>query len=71
MDNQEKLIERLATFGYTAVEFLPGEDGLLMLHVNGAFICNAEYALSLDDKALQSLIAETLAVKEAENASSN
>lgn len=61
---QEKaLAEKLKRLEYPTFEVLPGEDDILMLHIQDHLICGAGYALSLSDEQLKALIDETVEVK--------
>ncbi len=58
---QEKaLTDKLAGLGYPGFETLPGEDSILMLHIQGLLICGVLYALSMPDEQLKALIGETI-----------
>lgn len=58
---QEKaLAEKLTGLGYPDFETQPGEDEVLMFHVQGHFIGGALYALSMPDEQLKALIDETV-----------
>lgn len=57
-----ELREKLTTIGYPDFEIQPGQEEVLMLHVQGRFICSMEYALSMSSEQLQALIAETVAI---------
>lgn len=60
-EQEQALTEKLTRIDCSAFEVLPGEDEILMLHVNGHFIGGALYALELPDEALKALIDETVA----------
>jgi hypothetical protein len=64
-EEKQALTEKLNHIGYSTFETLPGEDDVLMLHVNGSFIGGALYALSLPGEQLKALIDETVAGGEA------
>mgnify|MGYP001582815557 CR=1 FL=1 len=58
---QEKaLTDKLTGLGYPDFQSLPGEDGILMLHINDQLICGVLYALSMPDEQLKALINETV-----------
>jgi hypothetical protein len=59
---QDPLAEKLKRLGYPSFEVMPGEEDVLMLHVEGHLIGGAGYALALSDDALKALIDETLEV---------
>lgn len=61
-EQNKALTEKLTRIGYSAFEVLPGEDAILMLHINGLFIGGALYALDLPDEQLKALIDETVQV---------
>ena len=56
------LTEKLKRLDYTDFETKPGQEDVLMLHVQGRYICGVEYALSMPSEQLKALIAETLEV---------
>lgn len=60
-EQEQALIEKMATLGYPDFEVMPGEDEILMLHTKGRLICGALYALSMDDGRLKALLDETVA----------
>lgn len=59
-EQEQQLTERLTQLGYPAFEVLPGEDDVLMLHIQDHLICGVLYALSLEDEQLKALIDETV-----------
>jgi hypothetical protein len=62
---QEKaLAEKMKGLGYVgkSVEMKPGEEDVLMLHVQDCLICGVAYALEMPDDALKALIDETVQV---------
>jgi hypothetical protein len=61
-EQEQALTEKLARLGYPDFEVLPGEDEVLMLHIQDRLICGVLHALSLPDEALKSLIDETVQV---------
>lgn len=61
-EQEQLLTEKLASLGYPTFEVLPGEDQILMLHIDGRLICGALYALEMSDEQLKTLIDETLQV---------
>ena len=62
-EQEQQLTEKLTQFGYPTFEVLPGEDQILMLHIDGRLIGSVDYALSLSDDALKTLISETVEVQ--------
>lgn len=58
----QQLTEKLTRLGYPTFEVLPGQEEVLMLHIQSRLICGALYALSMEDEQLKALIADTLAV---------
>jgi hypothetical protein len=56
---EDELAKKLTRLGYASFEVMPGEEDVLMLHVGGHLISGVEYALSLPDKQLKTLIDET------------
>lgn len=61
-EQEQALTEKLTRIGYSTFEVLPGEDDVLMLHMQGKLIGGALYALSLPDEQLKELIDETMQV---------
>ena len=61
-EQEQELTDKLTHIGYPDFEVLPGEDDVLMLHVQGHFIGGALYALSLPDEQLKALVDETMQV---------
>lgn len=61
-EQEQELSEKMAGLEYPAFEVLPGEEEVLMLHVQDRLICGALYALSMPDEQLKALIDETLLV---------
>jgi hypothetical protein len=59
----QALTEKLTGAGYPDFEVKPGEDEVLMLHIQEKLIGSVEYALSLSDEQLKTLIDETLQVQ--------
>ncbi len=57
---ETELREKLTKLGYSAFEMKPGQEDVLMLHVQDRFICSVEYALSMPSKQLKALIKETV-----------
>jgi hypothetical protein len=57
-----ELKKKLKKLGFTNFEMKPGQEDVLMLHVQGRFICSVEYALDMPSEQLKVLIAETLEV---------
>lgn len=60
-EQEQALSEKLTSLGYPAFEIMPGEDAILMLHIDDHLICGALYALSMPEKLLKLLIDETVA----------
>lgn len=60
-EQEQSLTEKMATLGYPDFEIMPGEDNVLMLHVQNKLIGGSLYALSLPDEQLKALIDETVA----------
>lgn len=59
------LAEKLTRLGYTdGIETKPGQEEVVMLYVQGRLISGVDYALSLSDEALKTLIDETVQVGE-------
>lgn len=64
-EEQEKaLTEKMAGIGYPDFAVLPGEDNVLMLHVQEKLIGGVSYALSLSNEQLKALIDETMQIVE-------
>lgn len=61
-EQEQSLTEKLTQLGYPTFEVMPGEDQILMLHINGRLICGALYALEMPDEKLKALIDETAQV---------
>lgn len=61
-EQEQQLTEKLTRIGYSAFEVLPGEDDILMLHIQDRLIGGVLYALSLSDDDLKKLIDETVKV---------
>lgn len=60
-EEQEKaLAEKMTEIGHPGFEVLPGQEDVLMLHVQEKLIGGALYALSLPDEQLKALIDETI-----------
>lgn len=59
-EQEQQLTEKLTQLGYPDFDVMPGEDSILMLHIDGHLISSADYALSLSDETLKSLIDETV-----------
>jgi hypothetical protein len=55
-DQEKVLTDKLNQLGHTEFEVLPGDDNILMLHINGHLICSVDHALSLSDDDLKTLI---------------
>jgi hypothetical protein len=60
-EERQALADKMTGLGYPDFETVPGEDDVLMLHVQGKLIGGALYALSLSDEQLKVLIDETVA----------
>jgi len=60
-EQEQELKEKMELAGYE-FELLPGEDDVLMIHVQGRLICGARYALSMSNKWLESIIDETVGI---------
>lgn len=54
------LTDKLKRLNYPDFETMPGEDKVLMLHIDDYFICSVDYACSLSDGDLLALIEETI-----------
>lgn len=63
-EQEQLLTERLKDLGYPDFEIMPGEESVLILHIDGRLICGALYALSMPDEQLKALIDETVTVPE-------
>lgn len=61
-EQEQELTDKLTGIGYPTFEVLPGEDNILMLHVQDHLICGALYALSMPDEQLKALVDETVKV---------
>lgn len=61
-EQEQALTEKLKWLDYPDPQLTPGEEGVLMLYIQGTFICSALYALSLPDEQLKALIDETVQV---------
>lgn len=59
-EQEQQLTDKLGNLGYPTFEVLPGEDNVLMLHIDGRLIGGALYALGLSDEQLKALIDETV-----------
>lgn len=57
-----ELKKKLKRLDYTDFETKPGQEDVLMLHVQDRFICSVEYALDMPSEQLKALIDETLEV---------
>ncbi|HEX2615456.1 MAG TPA: hypothetical protein VHL10_08170 [Nitrososphaera sp.] len=57
-----ELKKRLKKLSYTDFEMKPGQEDVLMLHVQGHLICSVAYALSMSDEQLKALVDETVQV---------
>ncbi len=55
-EQEQSLTEKLTQLECPDFEIMPGEDDVLMLYIQGSFICGALYALSLPDEQLKALI---------------
>lgn len=55
-----ELKKKLKKLGYTDFEMKPGQEDVLMLHMQGCFICSVEYALGMPSEQLKALIDETV-----------
>lgn len=60
-DQEQALTEKLTSIGYPDFEIMPGEDSILMLHIDGCLVCGTLYALAMPDDQLKALIDETVA----------
>ncbi len=56
----QTLTEKLKRIGCPDFEVKPGEEKVMMLHIQGHLICGVSHALSLSDEDLGSLIDETV-----------
>lgn len=59
-EQEQALTEKLTQLGYPGFDVMPGEDAILMLHIDGHLISSVDYALSLSDETLKALIDETV-----------
>jgi hypothetical protein len=59
-EQEQILTDKMAGIGYPDFDVMPGEDNVLMLHVQGRLICGTPYALSMPDEQLKTLIDETV-----------
>lgn len=59
---EQALDEKMTRLGSPSFEVLPGQEEVLMLHVEGRLICGALYALDMQDAQLKALIDETVQV---------
>lgn len=59
-EQERQLTDKLTQLGYPAFEVMPGIDNVLMLRIDGHLISSVDYALSLPDETLNSLIGETV-----------
>lgn len=62
-EQEQALTETMTRIGYPNFEVLPGEENVLMLHVQEKLIGGALFALSLPDGQLKALIDETVQVE--------
>ena len=60
-EQEQALAETMTRIGYPGFEVLPGQEDVLMLHVQTHLICGVLYALSMSDEQLKALIDETVA----------
>ena len=60
-DQEQALTEKLTSIGYPDFEIMPGEDSILMLHIDGRLVCGTLYALAMPDDQLKALVDETVA----------
>jgi hypothetical protein len=59
-EQEQDLTDKMTRIGYPAYDVLPGEEDVLMLHVQEHLIGGALYALSLPDEQLKALVDETV-----------
>lgn len=59
---EAELREKLTKLGYPDFEMKPGQEGVVMLHVQDRLICSVEYALDMLSQQLKSLIDETVQI---------
>lgn len=60
-EQEQEFADKLRRIGYPDFDVVPGEDDILMLHMQDKLICGALYALSMPDAELKALIDETVA----------
>jgi hypothetical protein len=58
----EQLKEKLTRLDYPDFETAPGEENVVMLHIQSRLICSVTHAVALSDEALGGLIDETVRV---------
>ena len=60
-EQDKKLEEKMSRIGYPDFDILPGQDDILMVFVNHSLVCGAEYALTISDDELKSLVVGVVA----------
>jgi hypothetical protein len=60
-EQEQALTDKMAGIGYPDFDVMPGEESVLMLHVQSKLIGGTLYALGLPDEQLKALIDETVA----------